>query len=535
MTATLRSLAAALAVLIATGCTAQAQSAPGAPLGAALATSDALKPIGERSMLRAVPLAQTYALPALPESAADEAGRIARGTQVYRRAQALGVDATTPFATWAAADDIVTLNRGILPGLLDQALPTLEFNGSRLSELGELIAGADSAHITVTSGRLTADETLRIVGRDIVVDFGHAVIEAGPREPVWLIEISDSHDVAVLNATAVSGRNGILVEDSSRIAISGNDIRGLTENGIVVTGDTSTVIVDSNEISELDRSGIMLHGPVTSTLVERNQISDLLGHSNWNAGILLTGRKGDIGADPDAFFLSDGHWVVEEPIYRRLHNPQRNVILDNDIVDGLSSGVYNDGTIANLFLGNRIVGNAKEGVCFDNGATANVFAGNVVSGNGKRWGQPDDVLAFESVLDEGRGDDGTAVAKLPGVSIDNAIYNYVYANEVTDNWGGGIKMVRTAMFNHIGHNVLLDNNLGASETFHFFGIELGSARADVPATDLDFVGSSGNVVFGNEIHGKHYSGIFVANGSVQNELGGNDIRGVQAFEIERPS
>ena len=83
--------------------------------------------------------------------------------------------------------------------------------------------------------------------------------------------------------------------------------------------------------------------------------------------------------------------------------------------------------------------------------------------------------------------------------------------------------------------MLTDNNRGRSHRFHHFGIELGAAVPDFAEPDLDFVGSSGNVVVGNQIHGDHYSGIYVAAASVQNEIIGNDIDGVAAFAIERPS
>lgn len=489
---------------------------------------------GDQSMLDAVPLAEKYGLPTLPEGVNDEAARVGRETQVYRRAQLLDVDADTPSEVWATASESVATNRDILPALLTQALPELEFTGSSLSELSEFITEAGPAHITVTSSSLTADTSLTITGHDLVVDFAGATIEAGVKPPIWLVALRGARNVAVMNAELTGGNNGILVDGGSRIALSDNIIEDLSQNGIVVTGGASVLSVDGNRLHGLHRAGIMLHGTVSSTLVEENDITDLQGHSNWNAGILLTGRRGDIAADPDAFFLPDGHWVVEEPIYQRLDNPERNIILHNQIRDGLSSGIYNDGAVANLFLRNTIEGNAKEGVCFDNGATANVFAGNVVTDNGRRWGQPDDVLAFESVFDEGRAGDGSAAAKLPGVSIDNAIYNQIYANEITDNWGGGIKMVRTSLFNLIGRNTLTDNNLGRSAKLHFFGIELGAARADFPATDLDFVGSSGNILFDNTIQGNHYSGIFIARGSVQNELLDNDIDGFEAFDVERP-
>lgn len=508
-------------------CSASALSTPaGTDIGASR--------VAEQAMLEAVPLTDRYGLPSLPDGATDEAARLARDTQVFRRAQVLGVDADTAFETWATASQTASSNRDILPSLMEESLPEVDFSGATLSELDAFVDASGPAYITVTSRTLRADAALTIEGDDVVLDFDGAALDGGTRSPAWMIEVRDAHDVAVINAEITGGRNGILVVDSSHVALSANNIHDLTENGIVITGESSTVHVSANRLHKLDRAGIMLHGKVTTTLIDQNEITELQGHSNWNAGILLTGRRGDIAADPDAFFLPDGHWVVEEPIYRRLTNPERNVILDNDIRDGLSSGIYNDGTVANLFLSNRIEGNAKEGVCFDNGATANVFAGNVVKDNGKRWGQPDDVLAFESVLDDGRADDGTAVAKLPGISIDNAIYNQIYANDISGNWGGGIKMVRTSLYNTIVDNSLTDNGLGRSSQAHFFGIELGAARADFPATDLDFVGSSGNILVDNNIHGEHYSGVFIAQGSVQNAILDNDIDGVEALEIERP-
>jgi parallel beta-helix repeat protein len=364
----------------------------------------------------------------------------------------------------------------------------------------------------------------------VSVDFAGAVIRTGSVPPAWAIEIRGAHNVAVLNAEIAGGANGILVDASTDVSVVGNELHDLSQNGIVVSGGSHAAI-RSNRLHGLQRSGIVLHGDVTQSLLEGNEIHDLTGYSNWHAGILITGRSRDIAADPAAF---NAYGVAGEPIVHRLRNPTRNVVVGNDIRDSRSSGIYNDGGIANVLVDNDVVGNAKEGLCLDNGSTANVVAGNTVTDNGNRWGQPDEVLAIDSVLDEGRAPDGTAIAKLPGISLDNALYNEVHANTVARNFGGGIKMVRTSFFNVISGNVLTDNNLGQSNRFHYFGIELGAAVPDFADPDLDYVGSSGNVVVGNQIHGNHHSGVYVAAASVQNEIIGNDIDGVTAFEIERP-
>jgi hypothetical protein len=158
---------------------------------------------------------------------------------------------------------------------------------------------------------------------------------------------------------------------------------------------------------------------------------------------------------------------------------------------------------------------------------------NVIRQNGKRWGQSDEALRLDFVLARGRLPDGTSVAKTPGVSIDNAAYNIVYANQVDRNHGGGVKMVRTAFFNLVGLNVVTDNNEGASPVFHFFGIELGATRADAPAVDLDFTPSRGNIVFGNVVRGSHYAGIFYGAGSTDNDVFDNSIFGATHWAQEQ--
>ncbi len=503
----------------------------GAPPSGALAAPATDPP----AALDAFNLRPDFALPPPHDGGGDPAAQITHGTQVFRRAQLLNIKSGTADAAWANAADTVTADRGILPTLLRQPLRRLNFTGTQLSQLSALIAVAGPVRVTVKSRTLQADTALTITGQNVIVDFAGTAIEVGAKPPVWLIQLVHARNVAVINATINGGTNGFLVDGATKVAIEGNDVGGLTENGIVATGPSSNLDIHANHLHQLQRAGIMLHGPVRAALLEGNTIDHLLGHSNWNAGILLTGRGGDIAANPDTFFLPDHYWVVTNPLVERLQNPDQNVIMNNTMRDGLSSGIYNDGAVANIFLENRIEGNSKEGICFDNGATANVFAGNLVAGNGRRWGQQDADLALDSVLSAGRAPDGTSMAKLPGISIDNGLYNEIFGNYVNGNFGGGVKIVRTGLFNIVGENAIIDNNLGENAKFHFFGIELGAAPADAPAVDLDFVGSPGNIIFGNAIRGRHYSGIFLGRGSVQNDVINNDILGVEAFALESVS
>src|SRR6204780_1991104 len=91
-------------------------------------------------------------------------------------------------------------------------------------------------------------------------------------------------------------------------------------------------------------------------------------------------------------------------------------------------------------------------------------------------------------------------------------------------------MVRTAYFNAIGMNNLLDNNDGASTAFHFFGIELGAATGS--SLELGFTPSRGNIVFLSMIRGSHYSGIFFDDGSDTNNVLNNVVLDALSWALE---
>jgi len=92
--------------------------------------------------------------------------------------------------------------------------------------------------------------------------------------------------------------------------------------------------------------------------------------------------------------------------------------------------------------------------------------------------------------------------------------------------------VRTGYFNLIGLNTVLSDNEGASERFHFFGIELGAATLDATSDELDSTPSRGNIVFSNDIRGRHYSGIFFDAGSDLNDAFDNVILDAQQWALE---
>ena len=74
-----------------------------------------------------------------------------------------------------------------------------------------------------------------------------------------------------------------------------------------------------------------------------------------------------------------------------------------------------------------------------------------------RLRQSDEDLEADFVTTFGRLSDGSSPAKLPGISIDNSAYNTIVNNNVTQNYGSGVKMVRSAYRNIIMENSVSDN------------------------------------------------------------------------------
>jgi len=283
-------------------------------------------------------------------------------------------------------------------------------------------------------------------------------------------------------------------------------------------------------MSRVSGPGIIIGTGTTLSAVIKNDVSGGGIGSNWTAGIVLSDRNVDFTSDPRILLFYNNFGPDLEPVRDKIHPPQDCLIAWNHLTDGISQGIYTDGATRMVIFGNYIAGNAKEGICLDNGATANVVASNIFQHNGKRWGQTDRVLELDFA--QLRLADGTAASKLPAVSLDNAMYNIIYGNNISHNYGDGVKTVRTAFFNVIAQNIIESDNDGVNDWYRFFGIFIGAIYADIPATDLDFTGSRGNMIFSNTIRGPHASGFYIQAGCEQNQIFDNVIKDVQLFAFE---
>jgi len=476
--------------------------------------------------LNPVDIFTQFQLPPYGDSPQTRVGDLAATLRVARRARFLGLTEQSAIAAWngagmlsiAPSDDVASKSSS----------PVLDFTGSTASALNQVIAQTGVSAIRIVSQSLMIDTPIRIQRSGITLNLGHTELIGANAQP-YMLRVENVSTVTVTGGRFESGDSAILVSASYGVVIDDAAITGLRGAGIIVT-DSIHVAVQNNHVSGAGLCGIMIHRGTSQAVVRNNTVSAGKGFSNMMAGIVVTDREVDLTANPRAILGPDGYGVVQQDITQLIHPPRDILLLANRVIDGVSSGIYLDGPVRTVVYANIIQGNAKEGLCLDNGATAVVVASNTVMNNGQRWGQPDAILALDFVLDGGRLPDGTAAEKLPGVSIDNGIYNIVFENNVAHNYGGGVKLVRTAYFNAVGLNTIYSDNDGASDNFHFFGIELGAAPGNDPT--LDFTPSRGNVIFCNALRGSHYSGIFFGTDSDGNNVMDNTILDAIAWGIE---
>ena len=472
----------------------------------------------------------SFKLPPLRDQPGSELAAQLGGLQVGARARELKLDGNSARNAWTAADGTLRAARARLEAVAPAGLRI--FAGTRASELNVLLCDPAVRAVQVSSAKLEVDEPVRLHREQFWLDLGGAELRAVGSGPRFLLRVEHAAGVLVNGGAFAGGQWGVLVDGSRDVTLRGGRYEGLRQGGVVLN-DAPGVVLAHASLTRLGGAAVLLHGDTAGGVVIDNEIVGNLGPSNWQAGIVISDRNGAVADDPRSLLNADQYGVREQPMHTRLHPPRRNVLAFNRVALNASSGIYSDGGVESVIFDNAVEGNSKEGVCLDNGSTANVLAMNVVRSNGKRWGKTDAELRLDFVAGQGRLPDGSSVAKTPGISLDNATYNVVYANQIERNYGGGVKMVRTSFFNLVGLNVIVDNNEGASEHGHFFGIELGAAKADSAVSDLDFTPCRGNILFGNTTRGTHYAGIFFGAGSTDNDVFDNTIFGATAWALEQ--
>lgn len=468
---------------------------------------------------------EQYRLPSLERMSAEKAGELVDGMQVMRKIALLSLTEQD----WLYPERELGKLEATLAALAVEGGSRFSFDGATAGELNAFLAEHAGATVVIESPEIVGDETIELPAGTVIEGNGARLIA---KSEIIAIRLNHVQNVAIhgLNiepgfsyGVYAMGCGGVIIEDCA--------VRGATARPVIFMGDCDGIVLRRNRVTG-NIGGPYFNGDIANVLIEDNDIIDNRGTSNWMAGIVLTGIDVADEADPFVLFARKVHFPEDQRLDTMLKAPHNVVIRNNRVMENTATGVYCDGPYRVYIVENRIEHNDKEGLCLDYGTVGAYVCGNDIVGNGNRGRQTDQDLEYDFVLGLGRLDDGSACAKLPGVSIDNAAYNIVYNNNISKNYGSGVKMVRSGVRNIISTNLITDNNRGVSDQFHFFGVELGWAAADEEVNNLDFNPAYENIVCRNMITGTHYAGIFLSEEAYINDFFDNTIMDATHWAIE---
>ncbi len=339
----------------------------------------------------------------------------------------------------------------------------------------------------------------------------------------FLVEITNCSHFTINGIRCASGRHMLLVSGSSSFLLQdckGEDMEGC---GIILLHCDNFRIADCRFYNNLS-AGIMVTGDSYDGEIINCSCARSRGFFNHDAGIHLcqTSPAVTVPQVPEQC-----HEPL--PISAKTKRPHHLVIRDCLVTHCRAQGIYLEGAINCLIEDNVMLNNNKEGVCFDWGSSYNIFRGNVVSLNGERESLTPKEIEIDFIAEYPLLEDGSSSMKLPGISIDNGCLNLIRDNRISSNYGGGIKMIRSALFNEITDNQLLYNAIGANRFVpHFHGITvlgLGPKneefRNDRPYL-LDFMPSTFNTISKNTIK-ESRQGLFFDKRSANNIVTDNTV------------
>lgn len=318
----------------------------------------------------------------------------------------------------------------------------------------------------------------------------------------FLIEVMGCDDFIIENIITTGGRNIIAVTESNDFLINDCQVE-LAEGYGIIVHNSKRFHIHRCRLQNNLASGIMVLGESQFGLIEDCVCNLSNGYFNFDAGIHLCATSKSVA-------LTEVPEKCHEPlnIEQKTCRPFAIIVKNCDTCDNRAQGIYLEGAINCVLLANNISRNNKEGICFDWGSSHNIFEDNNVVLNGARRSLSREEIAADFIHEYPILDDGSSSMKLAGVSIDNGCWNKLINNRIVRNYGGGIKMVRSALLNEIEGNLISFNSLG-SNTYkpYFYGISaegLGAINNEFEHHEdnlLDFLPSQLNTYEQNVIRG----------------------------------
>ena len=463
-----------------------------------------------------------HSMPSLKRMSDEDYQKYVANLKVIDRADKLGVameDVLHPEKAWK------TIYTNVMQPAEEKE--TVEFDGTTASDLNAFIKKNTGKNIQVTSQEIEMDEQIELSVNTSLS--GNATHLTGSDDVQYSLLMEKLKNCQIDNFIFDNGNYGIFALNCSNLIISNCKFNNNNNRAVVVSGGDN-IQIKYNEVTGNAYGGLYLIGSMNNVVVLANKIHENNGTANLCAGIVISANVvEDDPMDTDTF--------VKNPLNEKLQAPHNVVVYGNEISENRSSGIYCDGNYQTYIIKNKLQSNDKEGLCMDWGTIGTFVSQNTIEYNGFRIDQTDEDLKNDFVDGLGRLSDGSSPSKLPGISMDNTIWNIIEDNIVSENAGSGIKSVRTSSENIIYNNIVADNNRGASDTFHFFGIELGAANdggeeQDKVSSIMDFSGNYENIIASNVITGAHFDGIFLEKDNVNNDIYDNTITGATTWSME---
>lgn len=337
----------------------------------------------------------------------------------------------------------------------------------------------------------------------------------------FFIKISNCEHFSIEGITCSSGRNMLFITDSSSFTVSDCRCSDAEGSGVIINNGHSFTISGSLFNNNLS-AGILIIGHSYNGVIQDCTCSRSRGYFNQDAGIHLCSTSRQI---TPAHIPEQYHEAL--PISSKKERPHHILIKNCTLAHCRAQGIYLEGAVNCLIEDNILINNNKEGICFDWGSSYNIFHRNIVSLNGERSELSPEEIQADFISEYPLLEDNSSSMKLPGISLDNGCMNLIQENKITNNYGGGIKMIRTALFNDINNNQILYNAIGANQYVPYFhgitALGLGAINNEFDSSRpplLDFMPSILNTITDNTIK-EHWHPIFLDKLSSNNFVSGN--------------
>jgi parallel beta-helix repeat protein len=454
--------------------------------------------------LIAAPLTATYQLPPLERAPAKGLeAKTLKESQVMVKAEQLKLN-------FALIDDYQLYTQQLEQKITQQlasmptATPLHSFTGDSTQALNSFLNTIQSpARVQITAAQLKFDETI-VLKTGISLQGSPTKIVGNAENFVFMGENIENFKLKDFEISA--SKVGIYLKAVKNFVLEDLNLQA-NQRGALLQGKISAGLISDNRFENNQYGGLAFIGEVKEIRVRHNQFTQTQDDSNWHAGFLMSDTPlGEEWMGNESDFVP---FAIRTPILKGvLSSPIYNLIQENIFQANRAAGLYVDGGVGNVIANNQFIDNDKQGLCLEGGALLNIVQHNNFTGNGSRQHQSDASLQQEQVLLLGKMTDGTSVAKLPAIALDNAAYNLLLENTIQHNSGDGVKLVRTTFRNILIFNIILDNNQGQNSKFSFAGINVGyTADTLQEEGNHDFIPSVENIIAANTLYGAHYAGV----------------------------